>query len=211
MKKIGCAAALVLACALVPALAEDLKPNMKTPDMKKPEEKKEMSEGKKEQEEKEKKLETMTPWDIASGAATMSDYNFRGITQTAHHPSVAAYFEPRYNFHNDLQGYVGLSAESILFPNRAAGEMDFYGGIRPIFGKLALDFGAWYYWYPGGECFHDFILGCLPSLPNGNVIRADLSFSEIFGKATYAVNDQFSFGGSGYWSRSVLHSGAEGT
>jgi uncharacterized protein (TIGR02001 family) len=141
----------------------------------------------------------------------MSDYNFRGITQTAHHPSVAAYFEPRYNFHDDLQAYVGLSAESILFPNRAAGEMDFYGGIRPIFGKLALDFGAWYYWYPGGECFHNFILGCLPSLPNGNVIRADLSFSEIFGKATYAVNDQFSFGGSGYWSRSVLHSGAEGT
>src|SRR5215468_10463441 len=105
---------------------------MKTPDMKKLEEKKEMSEGKKKQEgekekekekekakekekEKEKKLETMTPWDIASGAATMSDYNFRGITQTAHHPSVAAYFEPRYNFHNDLQGYVGLSAESILF------------------------------------------------------------------------------------------------
>jgi uncharacterized protein (TIGR02001 family) len=153
----------------------------------------------------------MMPWDIASGAATMTDYIFRGITQTGHNPSVAAYFEPRYNFYDGVQVYVGLSGESVLLPNRPAGEMDFYGGIRPTFGKLALDLGAWYYWYPRGDCFHDFILGCMPSLLNGNVVKADLSFSEIYGKATYAVNDRFSFGGSGYWSPSVLHSGAEGT
>jgi hypothetical protein len=30
-------------------------------------------------------------------SALMSDYNFRGITQSNHKPSVAAYFEPRYN------------------------------------------------------------------------------------------------------------------
>ena len=41
-----------------------------------------------------------------------------------------------------LQGYVGVSGESIDFPNRAAAEIDFYGGIRPTFGKLALDFGS---------------------------------------------------------------------
>src|SRR5580700_8099687 len=92
----------------------------------------------------------MSPWDIAFGSALMSDYNFRGITQSNHKPSVAAYFEPRYNFTNSLQGYVGVSGESISFPNRAAAEVDFYGGIRPTFGKLGLDFGAWYYDYPGG-------------------------------------------------------------
>jgi hypothetical protein len=32
----------------------------------------------------------------------MSDYNFRGITQSNHKPSVAAYFEPRYNFSDTL-------------------------------------------------------------------------------------------------------------
>jgi hypothetical protein len=36
---------------------------------------------------------------------------------------------------------VGLSGESITFPNRAAAETDFYGGIRPTFGNLALDLG----------------------------------------------------------------------
>ncbi len=56
-------------------------------------------------------------------------------------PSVAAYFEPRYNINPNLQLYAGISGESISFPNRAAAEIDLYGGIRPTFGPLALDFG----------------------------------------------------------------------
>jgi hypothetical protein len=107
-----------------------------------------------------------------------------------------------------------VSGESISFPNRAAAEIDFYGGIRPTFGKLALDFGFWEYWYPGGECFNDpafFGADCLGALPNGNVIKKDLSFWEVYGKATYTLNDQFSFGGSVFYSPSVLNSGADGT
>src|ERR1700761_9519193 len=79
------------------------------------------------------------PWDIAFGSAIMSYYVFRGVTQSNHKPSVAAYFEPRYNVTKDLQLYVGTSAESISFPNRAAGEIDIYGGIRPTFGDFALE------------------------------------------------------------------------
>jgi len=191
MKKLACAVALVLGCSTVSGLAADLdkKKLTKAPPV------------------------VVSPWDIAFGAAIMSDYNFRGITQSNHKPSVAAYFEPRYNFNDSLQGYLGLSGESISFPNRAASEIDFYGGIRPTFGKLALDGGFWYYWYPGGQCFNDPSFGpdCLAPLPNGNVIKADLSFWEIYGKATYTLNDQFSFGGSVFWSPSVLNSGADGT
>src|ERR1700760_2503188 len=82
------------------------------------------------------------PWDIAFGSAIMSDYVFRGVTQSNHQPSVAAYFEPRYNANKDLQLYIGTSAESISFPNRAAAEVDIYGGVRPTFGPVALDFGV---------------------------------------------------------------------
>lgn len=160
----------------------------------------------------------LSPWDIAFGSALMSDYNFRGITQSNHKPSVAAYFEPRYNINANLQAYAGVSGESISFPNRAAAEVDFYTGIRPTFGKLALDFGFWEYYYPGGMCFNANVAGQCAldgSLPLGNnlfnVIKADLSFYEIYGKATYTVNDQFSFGGSLFWSPSVLNSGAPGT
>src|SRR5690349_24879601 len=45
------------------------------------------------------------PWDIAFGSAIMNDYIFRGVTQSNHKPSVAAYFEPRYNVTKDLQLY----------------------------------------------------------------------------------------------------------
>src|SRR3954451_21317220 len=92
-------------------------------------------------------------WDIAFGSAVMSDYIFRGVTQSNHQPSVAAYFEPRYNVTKDLQLYAGVSAESISFANRAAAEVDVYGGIRPTFGAFAFDIGVWGYLYPGGTCF----------------------------------------------------------
>src|SRR6476619_6738006 len=159
------------------------------------------------------------PWDIAFGSAIMNDYIFRGITQSNHKPSVAAYFEPRYNVTKDLQYYAGVAGESISFPNRAAAEVDIYGGVRPTFGPLALDFGAWYYWYPGGQCFNGsvapvFGFDCLANgyLPiNGNVIKKDLSFYEGFAKGTYTVNDQVQSGGAVYYSPSVLNSGAPGT
>src|SRR6266568_5288895 len=76
------------------------------------------------------------PWDIAFGSAIMNDYIFRGITQSNHKPSVTAYFEPRYNVTKDVQLYVGTSFESISFPNRAAAEVDVYGGARVTLGAF---------------------------------------------------------------------------
>jgi uncharacterized protein (TIGR02001 family) len=152
-----------------------------------------------------------SPWDLAFGSALMSDYNFRGISQSNKKPSVAAYFEPRYNFTDSLQGYIGVSGESISFPNRAAAEIDGYIGIRPTFGKFSTDFGFWYYWYPGGTCYNTTDVTCLASLPNGNVIKKDLSFWEVYGKASYAFTDAFSAGASVFYSPSVLNSGADGT
>ena len=158
------------------------------------------------------------PWDLAFGGGLMSDYVFRGITQSAHNPSVIAYFEPRYNINKDLQAYAGISGESIDFPNRAAAEIDLYGGIRPTFDKFAFDFGFWEYWYPGGQCFNGslnpvFGTDCLLNgyLPNLNVVKKDLSFWEVYGKVTVTVNDQLAVGASVYYSPSVLNSGADGT
>src|SRR5438093_13441978 len=114
-------------------------------------------------------------WDIAFGGALMTDYEFRGITQSAHKPSVAAYSELRYNVNKDLQLYYGNAGESIDFPNHAAAEIDFYGGIRPTFGKLALDFGFWYYYYPGGINFNG--LGSDGSCANGFFVTGPSAFS----------------------------------
>ena len=151
-----------------------------------------------------------SPWDIAFGSWVASDYNFRGVTQSAHQPAVGTYIEPRYNFSDTLQGYLGIGGESIDFPNHAAAEVDFYGGIRPTFGKFAFDFGVWEYWYPGGTCFNSAVFGCNATLLNGNVVKGDVSFWEVYGKVTWTVTDQFSVGGSLYYSPSVLNSGADG-
>lgn len=164
----------------------------------------------------------VSPWDFAFGAAITSDYRFRGIAQSNRQPSVSAYFEPRYNVTPDLQLYIGAGAASISFPNRAAAEVDVYGGIRPTFGPLAFDFGVFGYLYPGGQCFNaaaapgqpGYSTQCLANgnLPlNGNIIKRDLSFYEFYGKVTWTVNDAVALGANVYYSPSFLNSGASGT
>ncbi|KWV59094.1 hypothetical protein AS156_32830 [Bradyrhizobium macuxiense] len=162
------------------------------------------------------------PWDIAFGGGYNSDYIFRGITQSNHNSAVAAYFEPRYNVNKDLQLYIGLSGESISFANRAAAEIDVYGGIRPTFGALALDFGVWGYLYPGGQCADNTLTGGVPGggvcpvstntifLANGNVMKKDVSFFEVYGKGTYTFNDNWQVGVTEYYTPSFLNSGAWG-
>ncbi|MBX6327573.1 MAG: hypothetical protein IRY89_03280 [Pseudolabrys sp.] len=156
-----------------------------------------------------------SPFDIAFGGAIMNDYIWRGITQSNHRPSVAAYFEPRYNLTKDIQLYVGLSGESIDFPNRAAAEIDFYGGVRPTFGPLAFDIGLWYYYYPGGKEFNG--LGGPETCTNGffslgfcNVAKSDVSFLEVYGHATWTVNELISVGANVFYTPSYLNSGAWG-
>jgi hypothetical protein len=168
-----------------------------------------------------------SPWDIVVTAALMNDYNFRGVSQSNHRPSTQAGFELRYNWNPNWQSYIGVSGESISFSNNAAAEIDLYGGIRPTFDKLALDFGAWEYYYPGGACYNSPALcsslggnnfagvtGVPQTLadPLGfpNTAKANESFWEVYGKGTYTVNDNFNFGGSIWYSNSVLNSGAWG-
>src|SRR3954469_23293879 len=165
-------------------------------------------------------------WDLAFGSAIMNDYVFRGITQSNHKASVAAYFEPRYNINKDTQLYIGLSGESISFPNRAAAEIDIYGGIRPTIGMFAFDFGAWGYLYPGGQCFGGVGPGATNScaafnqgidfgggagLPiNGNFAKKNASFYEVYGKVNITLNDQFAVGFNEYYSPNFVNLGAWG-
>jgi hypothetical protein len=163
----------------------------------------------------------VSPWDFAFGASVTNDYRFRGIAQSNRQPSVAAYFEPRYNINDTLQLYAGVGGASISFPNRAAAEIDVYGGIRPTFGAFAFDFGVFGYLYPGGRCHYGFptdTAGNLLSpecalnviLPSGNVIKRNLSFFEVYGKVLYTITDQWALGANYYYTPSFLNSGADG-
>src|SRR5258707_489698 len=167
------------------------------------------------------------PWDFAFGSALMNDYIFRGVTQSNHKPSVAAYFEPRYNINKDVQLYIGAAGESISFPNRAAAEIDIYGGIRPTVGMFAFDFGVWGYLYPGGQCFGsqgttlqgncgvfgnsiDFSQGATGLPINGNFAKKSASFFEGYAKVNVTLNDQWQVGANEYYSPNFLNLGAWG-
>lgn len=156
---------------------------------------------------------TPTMWDLAFGGALATDYIFRGISQSNHQPSVSAYFEPRLNITPNVQLYAGVAGSSISFLNRAAAEVDFYGGIRPTIGPVTFDLGGIYYWYPGGEC-----IGVAPLCPagssvvaNGNISKADVSFFEVYGKASWAVTDTVALGGNVFYTQNFLNTGANGT
>ena len=165
-------------------------------------------------------IEVVSPWDVAFGAAVMSNYVFRGVTQSNKNASVSAYFEPRYNINPNLQLYAGVAGESISFTNRAAAEIDLYAGIRPTFGAFAFDFGVWGYLYPGGQCIESFggpggaavcAAGASSVLPSFNGMKKDVSFYEVYGKVNYTFNDYFAMGGNVFYSPNFLNTGADGT
>lgn len=158
------------------------------------------------------------PWDIAFGTSISSEYLFRGISQSNQKPSVSGYFEPRYNVTKDLQLYAGVSGSSISFTNRAAMELDGYAGIRPTFGPVAFDFGVWYYGYPGGQCIDTVQggglfcpVGSSAIAANGNWMKRDVSFYEVYGKVNYTFNDNFSLGANVFYSPNFLNFGTDGT
>ena len=144
----------------------------------------------------------------------------RGITQSNHKPSVFAYFEPRYNVTKDLQLYAGIAGASISFPNRAAAEVDFYRRHSPDLRSRSRSISApitigtradnastaALRRFSASDCLAN---GYLPV--NGNVIKSNMSFWEVYAKAHLTVNDQIAIGGAIYYSNSVLNSGADGT
>ena len=122
MKKVVLSVVAAAVLCAGPALAADMRPVLKAP------------------------AAPPSPWDVAFGAALMSDYNFRGISQSNLGPSATAYVETRYNVNSNLQFYYGSQYWAVTLPTNPTCECDIYGGIRPTFGPFAFDFGAIYYW-----------------------------------------------------------------
>jgi hypothetical protein len=159
-------------------------------------------------------------FDIAFGAAIMSDYNFRGISQSDRGPSVYGYIEPRFKVTPNVELYAGLAGYSTKLPTTPTGEFDIYAGIRPTFGPISFDFGALYYYYPnesqifvlptGGPGF-----GSFPTTqpPAGYVpwTLANTDFWEFYGKASYTWNDIVTLGAGVYYAPNWLNTGAPGT
>lgn len=138
----------------------------------------------------------VNPWDIAFGGVIMSDYNFRGVSQSNTDPSAGAYFEPQFNTGFGTL-YVGLAGYAIEWPSSPvygftdpSAEIDIYGGWRNTWGAFSLDLGLIYYYYPG-EQFNGF--------------TNDSDFWEIYAKASYAVTPALTFGANIFYTPDLLN------
>ena len=136
-----------------------------------------------------------SPFDIAIGGVVMSDYNFRGVSQSNRGPSAGAYFEPQFNIGFGTI-YVGVAGYGIDWPSgpgygftAPSAEIDIYGGWRNSWGPLSVDIGAIYYYYPK-ESFNGF--------------TSNSDFYEIYGKGAYAITPDLTVGANVFWTPDLL-------
>ena len=195
MKKVALSMVAAAMLSATSALAADLRPVLKAPPP------------------------APSPWDIAFGGALMSDYNFRGISQSQRGSSVTAYAETRYNVNPSLQLYVGSQYWGVDLPTNPSCECDFYAGFRPTIGPLAFDFGFIYYYYAkevGYAGVFPPVAGLapgatFPAFRNGNSTLNDTDYWEVYGKVGWEiVKDRFAVGANVYYSPDWLNTGADG-
>jgi uncharacterized protein (TIGR02001 family) len=133
-------------------------------------------------------------FDIAFGAALMTDYNFRGVSQSDRKWSGGAYVEFQYNSPVGTW-YAGLAAWRIDWPfaygfTDPSAEVDVTAGWRNSWGPLSLDLGYILYYYPG-ERF------------NGFTTQSD--FWEIYAKLGYNITPDLSVGVNVFYTPDLLH------
>jgi uncharacterized protein (TIGR02001 family) len=90
--------------------------------------------------------------EISANAAIVSDYRFRGISQSNENPAVQAGFD--YAWENGF--YLGTWGSTVDFDSavdfNGSLELDFYGGWGTEIGENStIDLGYIYYWYPGDD------------------------------------------------------------
>jgi uncharacterized protein (TIGR02001 family) len=93
---------------------------------------------------------------VSGGAALVSDYRFRGISQTDKRFAVQGSFTIAHE--SGLYGSVWGSSIDDYVAAGADQEIDFIAGYRRTFGGTTVDAGVLYYYYPGsGGANTDFV------------------------------------------------------
>jgi uncharacterized protein (TIGR02001 family) len=138
--------------------------------------------------------------DFAFGAKVLTDYNFRGISQSDREPAVQGYGELQFL---DNLFYTGIFASTVDLPTRPDAEVDLTFGVRPKLGPFTFDIGGIYYWYPGERQLIDPVLGA--------VTPRDTDFFEFAAKASYSWQDTVTLGANVFHAWDWLGTGAEAT
>jgi uncharacterized protein (TIGR02001 family) len=82
-----------------------------------------------------------------------TDYVFRGISQTDNKPALQGGVDLGYGIIYAGWWASRLDFDNLVPPNDANLEMDWYGGVRPVWHDITFDFGTIYYSYPGATFY----------------------------------------------------------
>ncbi|HEY8068497.1 MAG TPA: TorF family putative porin [Burkholderiales bacterium] len=139
------------------------------------------------------------PYTFTGNMALVSDYRFRGITQTFAKPALQGGFD----FSHSSGFYAGNWDSAV---NSGAGfpggnlEMDFYGGWKNTWGDWGLDVGDIYYYYPGTHAS-----ATIPDSPannrTGNIANGKVHNNEIYVAGSWKwISLKYSHATSDYFS-----------
>jgi len=128
--------------------------------------------------------QTPAPSPLTGNMAIVSDYRFRGISQTFELPAIQGGID--YVHESGL--YVGnwnSSVSGLSFTDTAGIEMDFYGGWKKSFGDIGVDVGLLQYYYPGAKTSagekYDTLEGYVAASWKWLTLKYSHAFSDFFG------------------------------
>lgn len=93
--------------------------------------------------------EAASPHTITGNLSFVSDYSFRGLSQTLEEPAIQGGFDYAHSSGLYLGTWGSNVSQNLYDP--ANMEWDFYGGWAKTFGDFGVNVGAILYYYPGGE------------------------------------------------------------
>ncbi len=131
---------------------------------------------------------TADQFKLTVGSLLMTDYIYRGISYSAHQPSVGTYVDAQQGWL-----YVYTNFNSVRFSTSPAVEVTMAAGARPTLGPFEFDIGAAYYYYPGE-------LG--PELSN---------YWEAHATVSYKLTDKITLAPTLAYAPNVWQTGAWGT
>ena len=143
----------------------------------------------------------------------MSDYNFRGISQSNRGPSVTAYSETRYNVNSNFQLYLATQYWAVTLPTNPTAEVDIFGGVRLTHRARSPSISAACTTTIRASGSHAPVPGAaVPALPERQRdADNDTDFWEVYGKLAWeVVKDKFAVGANVYYSPIWLNTGASG-
>jgi uncharacterized protein (TIGR02001 family) len=166
--------ALLLAASATPAFAQDV-PTTTTPDAK--------------DAPAAAPAAPEKPFKITGGVTLISDYRFRGLTQTNGEGAV----QGTININSSAGFYIGTWASTIdgsgktpLLTGYGDAEVDLYGGYTKTFNGLTVDAGLLYYYYPSHN---------KSVTPNTDFFEPYASVSYTLGPVSTKVGGNYAWGG----------------